>query len=52
MFDTDKIKYYNFPSILSISSQLHSTHLFNKMKNITFLYLSLLLFFDNIKYKK
>ena len=28
MFDKDEIKYYNFPSILNISSHLHITHIY------------------------
>ena len=53
MFDKDKIKYYHFPSILNISSHLHITHIYLiKWKILTYLDLSLLLFFENIEYKK
>ena len=54
MFDKDKIKYYHFPSILNISSShLHITHIYLiKWKILTYLDLSLLLFFENIEYKK
>ena len=43
MFDIDKIKYYNFSSILNMSSYLHITHIYLiKWKILTYLDLSLL----------